>query len=52
MLVGYAYDDSEVHYSSYKETNVNWNEAEQTQRDLETLFQNFTLSMFSSSDLL
>jgi hypothetical protein len=55
LLVGYGYaqnSGTQVYYSSFQRTYVNWNELEKTQRDLETLFQNITLSMFSRSSLL
>lgn len=55
LLVGYGFaqnDATETTYTSFLRTYVNWNELEATQRGLEELFQNITMSMFSSSDLL
>lgn len=43
---------TQVFYSSFQRTNVNWYDKIQMQADLETLFQNITLSLFSSPSLL
>lgn len=55
LLVGYAYSQNggeQVHYTSHLRTHIQWGDLEGTQRQMETLFQNMTLSMFSSSNLL
>lgn len=57
LLVGYAraqsqVEGTEVYYSSFERTSVEWEDKMQMRSDLETLFQNITLSMFSNSNLL
>ncbi|KAJ8121925.1 hypothetical protein ONZ43_g1746 [Nemania bipapillata] len=55
LLVGYGYTQNgvtETTYSSFLRTYVDWTTLEQTQSDLESLFQNMTLSMLSASNLL
>lgn len=55
LLVGYAFAQNAqatAYYTSFQRLVVDWDTLESTQRDLETMFQNFTLSMFSSSDLM
>lgn len=59
LLVGYAITQSsatangmQVYYSSFQRTSVHWYDMNQMRADLETLFQNITLSMFSNSNLL
>ncbi|KAI0860387.1 hypothetical protein F4860DRAFT_479665 [Xylaria cubensis] len=51
QLVGFA-GDSTVFYTSFQRTLVDWLTLEGTQRGLERLFQNMTLSMFSVGTLL
>lgn len=55
LLVGYASaqnSGSKYLYTSFQRTLPTFRDLEQTQTDLETLFQNMTLSMFSNTDLL
>ncbi|KAI1367907.1 hypothetical protein F5Y08DRAFT_336182 [Xylaria arbuscula] len=55
LLVGYSRDlNGVIHatYSSFERTDIDWTTLEGTQRDLEILFQNMTLSMFSAPSLL
>lgn len=57
LLVGYAraqsqVEGTEVYYSSFERTSVDWQDKIQMGADLETLFQNITLSLFSNSNLL
>ncbi|KAI0871777.1 hypothetical protein GGS24DRAFT_42791 [Hypoxylon argillaceum] len=55
LLVGYGSTQNgatETTYSSFQRSYVDWTTLEQTQRDLESLFQNMTLSMLSGSNLL